>query len=161
MSNPTEDASTAASTDPVPSRSFRRRSWLVVGSVTAALVLGGAVAGAGIIDDDKGNESVEQDDGSEGTEDVRNAPAGAISPDRAGELAAEAAGGGTVTDLDLDEADGVVVYEVEVQRTPGDESSEAEVLVDAQSGDIVSVSDDPVDDDEEPADDASPDPNDD
>jgi uncharacterized membrane protein YkoI len=159
MSSPTADASTENSTDPGPPRPFWRRSWLVVGCVTGALVLGAAAAGAGIIDDDTGSEAVEQE--SEASEDVANAPADAISQERAGQLAVEAAGGGTVTDLDLDEDGGVVVYEVEVQRTPGDESSEAEVLVDARTGDIVSVSDDPIDDDEEPADDASPDPNDD
>jgi len=72
-------------------------------------------------------------------EDAALLAAARISPERASDLAVDAADGGTVTDLDIDDEAGTVVYEIEVRDATVNPVVEKDVVLNADSGAIISV----------------------
>lgn len=58
-----------------------------------------------------------------------------ISSEQAARIALQAVGSGTIEDIELDEDDGKLIYEVEIETTYG----EAEVEIDAYSGKVLEV----------------------
>ncbi|WP_252311260.1 PepSY domain-containing protein [Sinobaca sp. H24] len=56
--------------------------------------------------------------------------------DDAKSIALEEVGGGSVTDIELDEDDGRVLYEMEIESSQG----EVDVDVDARTGEIIVIS---------------------
>ena len=89
-----------------------RRKWRTVVVVAAAAVLAVA-AGAGIAQAVSGSEE----------------PLTGPTADQAAEAALEAAGGGTVIEVERQDDDGAGIYEVEVRREDG---SEVEIHLDAR-----------------------------
>ncbi|WP_059102851.1 PepSY domain-containing protein [Shouchella shacheensis] len=63
-----------------------------------------------------------------------SSPATQLSPDEATEIALSTFNG-IVTDIDLDEEDGVLLYEVDIET----DSEEAEILVNAFTGEVISI----------------------
>ena len=89
---------------------MKRKRTLVVVAAAAVLAVAGA---AGIAQAVSGSEE----------------PLTGSTADRAAEAALEAAGGGTVLEMERQDDDGAGVYEVEVRREDG---SEVEIHLDAQ-----------------------------
>ncbi len=99
-----------------------RRYALVVGGIVAAAAL--AIGGVGIAQA-VGGES--------------EAPVTGPAADQAKAAALDAAGGGTVLEVEHQDGDGAGVYEVEVRRTDG---STVEIHLDAQFEQVGSATDD-------------------
>lgn len=122
------------------------RGWRIAAACAGALLIAAASVGvtAAVMDDgdDDDHEQVTQPSGRDVVDDDDEALARAatVTPERASAIALDAAGGGVVTDLDLDAEGGRLVYEVEIHnadRTP----SELQVLLDAETGEVVAVLD--------------------
>jgi uncharacterized membrane protein YkoI len=89
------------------------------------------------------------DDADDDADDVREdralAAAATVSAERAASIARDAAGGGTVTEVDLDDEAGRVVYEVEVRLDAADPRREVDVVLDARTGDVLATTPDDED----------------
>jgi uncharacterized membrane protein YkoI len=119
---------TPAETPTATSPPDRRKWWIAAAVALVAVLLVAAVATTALVvdDDDDSDTVLVVDDG-----DV-------ISRDRAERLALEAVGGGTVTELQLDDEDGRVVYEVEVSD-PSRPGADVDVVIDARIGDVLTT----------------------
>ena len=99
-----------------------RRRALVAGGVAAAAVL--AIGGVGIAQAVSGDSET---------------PVNGAAAEHARAAALDAAGGGTVLEVEHQDGDGAGVYEVEVRRTDG---STVEIHLDGQFRQVGSASDD-------------------
>lgn len=106
----------------------RKRLVIVIGAGAAAL----AIAGVGIAQAVGGSSE---------------APVTGPAADQAKAAALDAAGGGTVLEIEQQDGDGAGVYEVEVRRADG---STVEIHLDGQFHEVGSASDDDSGPDDEP-----------
>jgi uncharacterized membrane protein YkoI len=121
--------------DSTPPRPRTKRVLWIVGAAAAAfaLVLGTVGITAAVLDDDS------DDDGLEARALI--ADEDLISPQQATALAVAAVGGGTATDVDLDDEAGRFVYEIEVHHGTSETPSESDVVIDARTGEVLSTVD--------------------
>lgn len=108
---------------------MKTKRTLVVAAAAAVLAV---AAGAGIAQAVSGSEE----------------PVTGPAADRAAEAALDAAGGGSVLEIERQDDDGSGIYEVEVRREDG---SEVEVHLDAQFQPVGTVADDDAGEQEESA----------
>lgn len=130
-------------TDEVPEVTNDRQSrwsrvrWIALAAVVAVLLVAGtAVATAAIVDDS--DEDTDSDEHVSLVEDehVSLVEEDVIARTEAERLAVAAAGGGTVTEVQLDEENGALVYEVEIQDA-ADPLVDHDVVLDASTGRIL------------------------
>lgn len=150
MTDTTHDTSDPAR--PAASRSDRPGWWiLAAGAAVVILVIGAVGVTAALVDDDDDDDddfvSRQPTFASEpydltDSDDQALLAAAAITPERASTIAVNAVGGGAVTDLDIDSEGGVLVYEIEVHDPTASPIAEKDVVLDAETGDVISVVDD-------------------
>ena len=106
-------------------------------AMLAALVVGGCA---------QGDEPAAEEHAALQEESAGLLARAAIAPEQARAIALERAGGGTVTEAELEEEDGLLLYSFEVRQADG---NVIEIEVDAASGEVVSEGEDDADDDDE------------
>lgn len=134
------DETPIPASSPAP-RPFNPSRWWIVGAIIAVLTLlvGAVGVTTAIIDDDDDDCVVQVDDSIIDDHDddcVVHVDDSIIVRDRAARLAVAAVGGGTVTEIELDVENGVLVYQVEVQDDTNP-SLEHDVVLDARTGKIL------------------------
>lgn len=119
-----------------PSRWSRVR-WIALAAVVAVLLVAGTAVGtAAIVDDSDGDAESDEHVSLVEDEHISLVEEDVIARTEAERLAVAAAGGGTVTEVQLDEENGALVYEVEIQDA-ADPAVDHDVVLDARTGRIL------------------------